>query len=91
MLRLLQIYKLLNTEQRKLFIQIFDDISYEIDELGYSPVEACDDMLQNHFGIEFESETQLRMFSIAVMKNQGKLKKKAETLDILFETSKEVA
>ena len=75
MLRLLQIISLLNKEQRKHFIALFDDLSFELEEMGYSddPEMLIEELLENHFGIEFECSKQLTEFTNAVLKYQGKI------------------
>jgi len=58
-----------------LFIDLFNDLSYELEDLGYKdfPDELIDDMLFNHFGIEMESESQLELLSACIVRNQGKI------------------
>lgn len=75
MIYLIQILKRLNTSERMLFIELFNDLSYELDELGYKdfPEELIDDMLFNHFGIEMTSESQLELLSACIVRSQGKI------------------
>ena len=73
MIHLIQLYKLV--DDKKLFISIFDDISYELEELGFKdfPCELIDDMLFIHFGISLEDENQLERLTNCILKFQGKI------------------
>ena len=75
MLHLLQIYKMI--EDKKLFINLFNDLSYEIEEMGYThledQMELINEMLDNHFGLFMEDDRQLKMLTQAILKRQGKL------------------
>jgi len=75
MIYLLQLYKLLDIEQQKMFIGLFDDLSYEIDELGYKGSESdlISEMLENHLGITFECNKQVKRLTDCILKNQGNL------------------
>ena len=75
MIYLLQIMKMLNKEQRTLFIGLFDDLSYEIEDLGYEGMESelVNDMLLNHLGIEIEDQMQLQRFTDCILKRQGNM------------------
>lgn len=75
MFYLVQIIKMLNKEQRTLFIGLFDDLSFEIEEMGYEGMEGelINDMLMNHFGIEIYDMNQLDMFTACILKHQGRI------------------
>ena len=66
MIYLLQVLRLLDAEQTELFEALFEDFVEEFEELGYSPIEACESMLDNHFGLTIESEFQLKEFARVV-------------------------
>ena len=76
MLHLLQLYKLVDNKQ--LFIDLFDDLSYEIEEMGYTYIddqmELINEMLFNHFGIEIECCIQLEKVTRKIIEKQGALK-----------------
>jgi len=69
MIYLMQILKMLNKEQRKQFVELFSDLEYELDELGWRGDETTlvNDMLFNHFGFSIEDEKQLERFTEAVL------------------------
>lgn len=72
MIYLIQIIRLLNEEQRYHFTKVFNDLSFEIDELGYEPSEIVNDLLFQEFGLEMEEQSQLDMLTDIIMKYQGK-------------------
>lgn len=84
MLHFIQIYKLVL--DKELFINLLDDLSYEIEELGYKGSEAdlVHGILDNHFGIFLEDERQLERVTEHILKYQGKMRKHCETLEVLF-------
>jgi hypothetical protein len=63
MIYLIQILHLLNAEQIELFEDLFEDFVEEFSELGYSPIEACESMLDSHFGLTIEDDFQLKEFA----------------------------
>jgi len=75
MIYMIQILKMLNNRERKIFVKIFNDLSYEIEEMGYEcfEEELVSDLLMNHLGLEIEDNSQLRMFTEYVLKHQGRL------------------
>ena len=77
MLYLLQIAKMLNDNQLELFIALFNDLSYEIDELGYkgNESELINELLDNHFGIYLEDEKQLSKLTSCILNHQNNLHK----------------
>ena len=74
MIYLIQLMKMLNTEQIELFIGLFDDLSEEIDELGYDPIDLVDDLLKNHLGIIIEDGQQLSMLTDCIIKHHGRMR-----------------
>jgi len=75
MLHLIQLYNMV--QDKSLFINLFNDLSYEIEEMGYlhleDQMELINEMLDNHFGIYLESHKQLQMVTETILKRQGKL------------------
>lgn len=73
MLRLIQVYK--QVEDKEFFINIFNDLEFELDELGYRdfPEDLMEDLLFNHFGLSFECSKQLAGFTQDVLKKQNKM------------------
>jgi hypothetical protein len=70
MIFLIQILKLLSKEQRSLFVEMFSDLDYEINELGWRGDETSliNDMLFNHFGLTVEDDMQLKMLTESILK-----------------------
>lgn len=69
--------QLLNRVQDKqFFINLFDDLSFELDELGYrdDATMLVDELLLNHFGIEMQDDKQLERLTDFILKKQGSLK-----------------
>ena len=60
MLHLMQVYKMI--QDKTLFIELFNDLSYEINE-----------MLDNHFGLYLEDSRQLQRLTETIIKKQGSL------------------
>ena len=77
MIYLLQLVKTWSKAERDLFISLFDDLSYEIEELGYAHIEdqmeLINEMLYNHLNIEFECDKQLNMFTELIIRHQGNM------------------
>ncbi len=77
MIYLLQLVKTWSKKERELFVALFDDLSFEIEELGYSHIEdqmeLVNEMLYNHLNIEFECDKQLKMFTELIIRKQGDL------------------
>jgi len=71
----MQLVKMMSNQEIKLFIGLLDDLSHEIEEMGYKgyEVDLIEDIMFNHFGIEFECTNQLNMFAECIMKHQNKL------------------
>lgn len=70
MIYLLQILKMLKPSQKELFVQLFSDLDYEINELGWKDDETTlvNDMLFNHFGLSIEDEFQLKRLTDSILK-----------------------
>ena len=75
MIYLIQILNMLNKKEIQLFIELFNDLSYEIEEMGYKGMEQdlISDMLRNHIGLDMECPKQLKMFTDYIMRHQGNL------------------
>lgn len=75
MIYLLQLLRRLNKDEQILFINLFNDLSFEIKEMGYKGHESelMNELLLNHFDLEIESETQLNMFTNCILRYQGRL------------------
>lgn len=75
MIYFMQILKMLNKEQRELFIDLFDDLSFELDDMGYRGHETdlVNEMLDNHLGLFIEDDRQLKSFTEYILKEQNKL------------------
>ena len=75
MLHLIQLYKIV--QDKKLFISLFNDLSYEIEEMGYiyldDQMELINEMLDSHFGIYLEDCKQLKKLTETIISKQGKL------------------
>jgi hypothetical protein len=69
--------KMLSKKERILFVDLFDDLSFEIEEQGYLGLETdlIGDILSNHFGISFECPNQLDMFTECILKHQNELQR----------------
>lgn len=79
MLYLLQVYKL--CDDRELFIDVFNDLSFELEEQGYKdcPEDLIETILVNHFNIVLGDPKQLKELTNTIIEKQGNLKK--EVLD----------
>lgn len=75
MLYLIQVYRMV--ANKALFISLFNDLSYEINDMGYEflddQMELVNELLDNHFGLALECDRQLRMLTESIIKYQGKL------------------
>jgi hypothetical protein len=69
MLFLLQLLNTLNKKQFDLFMQLFSDLDYELNEMGYSsdPQGLVNEMLSNHFGIELTDVEQLNAITRIIL------------------------
>ena len=85
MFYLIQLLRMLDKKQRKDFILIFNDLSY--DELEIEPVDAMelvDELLIGHFGIEILEQKQLEHLTEAILKLQGNLKNRVRIFEQLY-------
>ncbi len=87
MFYLIQIIKMLDKEQQKLFISIFDDLSYEIEEMGYNHIddqcELISDLIFNHFNIELDDIKQIKVLTESIIKHQGRLEQHVTLLSAM--------
>lgn len=74
MMFLIQIYNMLDNSDKKLFIDLFSDLDYELNEMGWKddPETLINDMLFNHFSIDFDimdkvAANQLKMVTNAIL------------------------
>ena len=70
MIYLMQILKMLNKTQRKQFVELFSDLDYELDDMGWrgNETDLINDMLFNHFGLSIEDSRQLQMLTDSILK-----------------------
>ena len=70
MLYLIQLLKMLNKKQQKQFVELFSDLDYELDELGWkgNETDLINDMLINHFGMSIADADQLQMLTNSILK-----------------------
>ena len=86
MIYFIQILKMLNKTQRGHLVALFDDLSMEIDDMGYHGHEAelINEMLDNHFGIFLEDDNQLNMLKDYILKHQNDLGKSVSILTQMY-------
>lgn len=67
MLHLLQLYKMI--QDKDLFINIFSDLDYELNEMGWKddPETLINDLLLNHFGLTIEDDRQLAKITKTIL------------------------
>lgn len=67
MMYLISLYRMV--EDKELFISLFSDLDYELNEMGWSedPNTLINDMLFNHFGLTMESDKQLEMLTQCII------------------------
>jgi hypothetical protein len=70
MMYLLQILRMLNKTQRSQFVELFSDLDYELNDMGWAGNETdlINDMLFNHFGLTVEDDRQLKMLTDSILK-----------------------
>ncbi len=76
MFYLVQVINLLSPEDKKLFIQLFSDLDYELEEMGWkgNETELINSMLLAHFGFTIDDDRQLKKITDAILdKNKFKL------------------
>lgn len=80
MIYFMQILKMLDKKNRQLFIDLMDDLSFEIEELGYkgSECDLIDEMLLNHLDLEVQCPKQLKMLTEYILENQGRIESVAK-------------
>lgn len=71
MIYLMQLYKMI--ENKKLFIGIFSDLDYELNEMGWNddPETLINDLLFNHFDLSIECPKQLAMITNSIINKNG--------------------
>jgi len=84
MIYVIQIIKMLTKQQRSLFIAIFNDLSYDIEELDYDGIEGelINDLLLSHFGFDLMDECQLEILTAYIMRHQGNLKESIKGIEM---------
>jgi len=62
-------------KNKKLFLSVFNDISFDIKSLGYVGDETSfvNSILESHFGLRIEDDKQLILMTNYILKNQGEL------------------
>jgi hypothetical protein len=70
MLYLIQLLKMLNKKQQKQFVELFSDLDYELDDMGWrgNETDLINDMLFNHFSMSIANEDQLKMLTDSILK-----------------------
>lgn len=73
MMYLIQVYNMVH--DKNLFITTFNDLSFELDELGYRecPSDLISDLLQDRFDLVIEEDEQLKKLSDCIIKHQNQL------------------
>jgi len=71
MLHLIQLYNMV--DDKKLFIGLFSGFKYETVMMQYTGFEGemFNEMLLNHFGLEIESENQLKRITDCLLKRDN--------------------
>ena len=75
---LLQILQLIPLSEIDHFFDLFSDLEFEIEEMGWDREELIRDMLINHFGLELLDDQQLHFLS-EIMKKTESFKAGCET------------
>lgn len=62
MIYVMQLLSLMNKNQIELFEGLFEDLTFELEDMGWSedPETLVNDMLDNHLGFSFECDKQLK-------------------------------
>jgi hypothetical protein len=73
MIYLMQIMNMLNKKERTDLIHILEDLSFELEEMGWNsdPEGLISDILFNHFGFEMEDPKQLTWLTDWVLEKQN--------------------
>ena len=84
-LLLLQVIGMINDKQ--LFVDVFNDLSFELDEMGYDscPEVLVNDLLENHFNLSLSCNDQLKAITEIILEKQGKLEPYVALVDLKFE------
>ena len=84
MIYLMQLLKMLNKDDKKLFIALFSDFKAESIEMGYdgNESELFNEMLLNHLGMEIEDNRQLESI-VKILLDDRKFKALINTIDIM--------
>ena len=69
MIYLLQLYKMLDKKQKTLFINVFSDLDYELNEMGWSadPETLINDLLLDLFDLTIEDDRQLAKLTQTIL------------------------
>lgn len=84
MIYLMQLLKMLNKDDQKLFIALFSDFKAESIEMGYdgNESELFNEMLMNHLSMEIEDNRQLESI-VKILLDDKKYKALINTFDIM--------
>lgn len=84
MIYLMQLLKMLNKDDQKLFVALFSDFKNESIEMGYNgnELELFNEMLMNHLGMEIEDNRQLKSI-VKILLDDRKFKAIINTIDIM--------
>ena len=84
-----QLLKRLDAKYRQLFIDIFNDLSFEIEEMGYKGMETelIADILLDHFWISIDSPMQLQMLTDYILKHQKDLDRSVKGICLMIGTN----
>lgn len=69
MIHVMQILNILSNKQVNYFEALFEDLSFELEEMGWAddPEGLINDMLDNHLGIYLEDDRQLQMVTECIL------------------------
>jgi hypothetical protein len=69
MIYLLQLYKMFDKKQKTLFINVFSDLDYELNEMGWSadPETLINDLLLDLFDLTIEDDRQLAKLTQTIL------------------------
>ena len=86
MLFITQLLNMMTKKQIKQFVALFNDLSFEVEEMGWKGQEddMINDMLINHFGLELVDDWQLGEATKFIMNNQGKLQDKVRGIALMI-------
>ena len=86
MLFITQLLNMMTKKQIKQFVALFNDLSFEVEEMGWEGMEEemVNDMLINHFGLELVDDWQLGEATKFIMNNQGKLQDKVRGIALMI-------